>query len=95
MVKSEFQWSDVGSWNSFFELSPKNGMGNVVKGDVIVLDGGNNLIHSNGKLTAVIGIDNVVIINTPDATLVVSRDKVEDVKELVNLLEESGREEVL
>lgn len=95
MVKSGFQWSDVGSWNSFFELSPKNGMGNVVKGDVIVLDGENNLIHSNGKLTAVIGLDNVVIINTPDATLVVSRDKVEDVKELVNLLEESGREEVL
>ena len=70
-------------------------MGNVVQGDVIVLDGGNNLIHSNGKLTAVIGMDNIVIINTTDATLVVSRDKVEGVKELVNLLEESGREEVL
>lgn len=95
VVKSEFSWSDMGSWNSYFDLSPKNGMSNVIQGDVIVLEGGNNLIHSNGKLTAVIGIDNIVIINTADATLVVAKDKVENVKELVKLLKESDREEVL
>ena len=95
VVKSEFKWSDVGSWNSYYEMLAKNGDGNVVKGDAIVLDGRNSLIHSNGRLTAIVGIDDIVVVNVEDATLVVPRDRVEEVKEIVTLLRKSGRNELL
>ncbi|MFQ6608749.1 MAG: mannose-1-phosphate guanylyltransferase [Fidelibacterota bacterium] len=95
VVQAEFQWSDIGSWNAYFELLPKNGQGNVIKGDGMILDGSNNLVHSNGRFTAVVGADNMVVINTKDATLVVSMDRVEEVKRLVEKLKEKGREEVL
>ncbi len=95
VVRSEFEWSDLGSWNSFYDMLPKNGSGNVIRGDAIVVDAENSLIHSNSKLTAVIGLKNIVVVNTDDATLVVSRDRVEEVKKIVTLLKKSGRDEVL
>lgn len=95
VVRSEFEWSDVGSWNSFYEVLPKNGAGNVIRGDTIVLDAKNNMIHSSSQLTAVVGLDNIVVVSTPDATLVVPRDRVEDVKEIVALLKKAGRGEML
>ncbi len=95
MVRAEFKWNDIGSWNAYFELLPKNGKGNVIKGDGLIIGGSNNLVHSNGRFTAVVGADNMVVINTKDATLVVPQDRVEDVKELVEKLREEGREKVL
>lgn len=95
VVRSEFEWSDVGSWESFYEILPKNGAGNVIRGDTLVVDSENSLIHSDSRLTAVVGMENVVIVNTDDATLVVSRDRVEEVKRIVTLLEKSGRDEIL
>ncbi len=95
VVQAEFQWSDIGSWNAYFELLPKNGKGNVIKGDGIVIGGNNNLVHSKGRFTAVVGADNMVVINTKDATLVVPQDRVEEVKQLVEKLRNKGREEVL
>lgn len=59
-----------------------------------MLEGKNNLIQSNGKFTAVIGASNLVVVNTEDATLVVPRNKVEDVKELVGFLKNSDKEEL-
>lgn len=95
VVRAEFKWNDIGSWNAYFELLPKNGKGNVIKGDGLIIGGSNNLVHSNGRFTAVVGADNMVVINTKDATLVVPQDRVEDVKELVEKLREEGREKVL
>ena len=95
VVRSEFDWSDVGSWNSFYEILPKNGKGNVIRGDALVLDSKNNLVYSNTRLTAIVGIENLVIVNTDDATLIISRDRVEEVKDIVALLRKSGRDELL
>ncbi|MFQ6616245.1 MAG: mannose-1-phosphate guanylyltransferase [Fidelibacterota bacterium] len=95
VVKTSFEWSDVGSWNSYYELLTKNGEGNVLKGDVLVLDSRNNLIHSNGRMTAVVGLENVVVINVEDATLVARMDRVEDVKKIVTLLKKAGRQDLL
>lgn len=95
VIKSEFTWSDVGSWNAYFDLLPKNSGGNVVKGDGVVIEGSGNLVHSNGRLTAVMGLDDVAVINTEDATLVVPRDRVEEIKRVVSILEKSGRDTLL
>lgn len=60
-----------------------------------MIKGKNNLIQSNGQFTAVIGADNLVVVNTEDAILVVSREKVEEVKALVNYLEKKNRKDLL
>ena len=95
MVKAEFEWNDVGSWDAIYDLSPKSKGENVIRGEGVVIKGKNNLIQSNGQFTAVIGADNLVVVNTEDAILVVSREKVEEVKALVNYLEKKKRKDLL
>ncbi|MEE4465510.1 sugar phosphate nucleotidyltransferase, partial [Azotobacter chroococcum] len=86
-------WSDVGCWASIWEVHDKDENGNVTKGDVILHDTHNSLVHGNGKLVTVIGLDNVVVVETKDATMVVHKDRVQDVKKLVKTLDEQGRPE--
>ena len=93
-VSGEFKWNDIGSWDALYDVLNSNDDGNIIRGNGKVLNGKNNLIQSNGKFTAVIGASNLVVVNTEDATLVVPRDKVEDVKELVNFLKNSGNQEL-
>lgn len=95
VVRAEFEWSDVASWDSYYSILPSNGDGNVVRGDGIVMEGKGNLVYSVDKLTAVVGLDDVAVVNTPDATLVVSRDHAEEIKKVVELLQKEGRDEVL
>lgn len=95
VVKADFKWNDMGSWNAVYEEYPKREDGNVVKGKGIVIKGNNNFIHNTDHFTTVIGLDNVMVINTPDATLVVNKDNVEDVKEAVHYLIEHGYEDLL
>lgn len=95
VVRAGFSWSDLGSWDSVYNVSPKTNTNNVIKGDGVILKGSNNYIQSNGHFTAVLGLDNIVVINTDDATLVVQKDKVEDVKELVDWLKHNERSELL
>jgi len=95
VVSGEFRWNDIGSWNALYDiLNPSKG-GNIVKGNGEVIKGKNNLIHSNGRLTAIVGADDLIVINTDDATLVVPNDKVEDVKELVEMLKASGKDNLI
>jgi len=95
VVSGEFRWNDIGSWNALYDiLNPSKG-GNIVKGNGEVIKGKNNLIHSNGRLTAIVGADDLIVINTDDATLVVPNDKVEDVKELVEILKASGKDNLI
>ncbi|MDP6533078.1 MAG: mannose-1-phosphate guanylyltransferase [Candidatus Marinimicrobia bacterium] len=95
VVKAEFTWSDVGSWQSVFDLSSKNKQGNVIRGDGVSIGGTNNFIDSNDRFTAVIGADDLAVIHTDDATLVVPMEKVEEVKNLVEYLQSNKREELL
>ena len=95
VVKSEFEWNDIGSWDAVFDVSPKTKDKNVIRGKGLVIDGKNNLIDSNNHFTAVVGVDNIVVVNTPDATLVIPRDKVENIKELVMYLEKNKKSELL
>ena len=95
VIRGKFEWSDLGSWNALYNVFAKSNDGNVIRGSGMVLDGENNLVHSNGRFTAIVGADDLVVINTEDATLVVPKEKVENVKDIVSWLKEQGREDLL
>ena len=90
VISCEFQWNDLGSWNALYNILGKDNKGNIIRGLGKILDGKNNFIHSENVFTAVIGTNDIVVINTDEITLVVPRDKVELVKDMVNYLEETG-----
>ncbi len=87
-------WSDVGSWTALWDLGQHDEDGNVVIGDVETIDVQNSYVRSGGRLVAAIGVDNVVIVDTPDATLVARRDRSQDVKTIVDRLKAQNRPEV-
>lgn len=88
-------WSDVGSWSSLWEESDQDHAGNVSKGDVIAHDAKNNLLISQDRLVAAVGIDNLVIVETPDAVMVSPKDRVQDVKVIVQKLAHDARSEAV
>ncbi len=95
VVKSDFRWNDLGSWNAVYDELPKRKNGNLVKGGGVIIDGENNFIQNDGHFTAVVGLDNVVVISTDDATLVVNKDNVEDVRKAVKFLNDNDRQDLL
>ena len=95
VIPAQFEWNDLGSWDALYEIFSKKENDNVIRGLGTVLDGENNLIQSNEKFTAVIGLDNIVVVNTNDATLVVPRDKVEKVKDLVSWIDKKNFKDLL
>ncbi|PKH86060.1 mannose-1-phosphate guanylyltransferase/mannose-6-phosphate isomerase [Colwellia sp. Bg11-28] len=88
-------WSDVGSYSALWEVCEKNEDKNVLKGDVIAHQTTNSYIHSQNKLITTIGVDNLVIIDTPDAVLVANKDKVQEVKQIVEQLKKEQRTEAV
>lgn len=86
-------WSDVGSWHAVWELTEKDADGNAAIGDAVFLDAKNNFVSSE-ELVCVVGVDNLAVISTPDATLVFDRRKGDAVRALVKKLKETGRKEV-
>ena len=95
VVKAKFDWSDLGSWNIIHDISPKNKDGNTIRGDALIIEGRNNFVQSNGQFIALLGLDNVVVITTDDATLVVAKDRVEEVKNVVKYLQDDKKENLL
>jgi len=86
-------WSDVGSWSSLWDMHPKDSSENVTLGDVIVEDVHGCFIHSEGRLIAALGISDQVIVETSDAILIATKDRVEEVKKIVSTLQAQGRQE--
>ncbi|HEY2682906.1 MAG TPA: mannose-1-phosphate guanylyltransferase/mannose-6-phosphate isomerase [Steroidobacteraceae bacterium] len=86
-------WSDVGSWSSLFDALPSDEEGNVLQGDVMVHDTHDCYVHSTSRLVAAVGMDDHIIVETKDAVLVAPKDRVQDVKELVNKIKHAGRSE--
>ncbi|MPQ68803.1 MULTISPECIES: mannose-1-phosphate guanylyltransferase/mannose-6-phosphate isomerase [unclassified Pseudomonas] len=86
-------WSDVGCWSSLWDVHEKDENGNVSKGDVVIQDSHNCMIHGNGKLVSVIGLEDIVVVETKDAMMIAHKDKVQGVKQMVNTLNEQGRSE--
>nr|WP_028672351.1 mannose-1-phosphate guanylyltransferase/mannose-6-phosphate isomerase [Saccharospirillum impatiens] len=86
-------WSDIGAWSALYDLSEKDGQDNVLQGDVLTEDSAGNLIRAESRLVAAIGVQNMAIIETDDAVVVVPRERAQDVKFIVNQLKAAGRTE--
>ena len=89
-------WSDIGSWSSLWSVAERDAEGNRHEGDVISIDTRNSLVRaSERRMIATIGVEDLVIVDTPDATLVARKDRVQDVKRIVDQLKAAGRQEHL
>jgi mannose-1-phosphate guanylyltransferase len=95
VVPMDAGWSDVGSWSSLWEVSDKDADGNVLRGDVIADNSHNCYIAAPERLVATVGVEDLVIVDTKDALLVAHKDKVQDVKNVVNVLKQGDRTEFL
>jgi mannose-1-phosphate guanylyltransferase/mannose-6-phosphate isomerase len=86
-------WSDVGSWSALWDVTDKDPFGNAISGDVLTVDTKDSYIHAQNKLVAVIGVQNLVIVETDDAVMIAPKDRVQEVKQIVVQLKELGRSE--
>jgi len=86
MSRGDFGWSDVGSWSSLADIWPRDEAGNSLYGDSLVIDSANCLLYSPGKLTAIIGLKDVIIVETKDALLVCRRDQDQRVRDILEAL---------
>lgn len=88
-------WSDIGSWSALWELGEKDEMGNVCKGDVIAFSTQKSMIHAESRLVTTVGVDNLIVVETKDAVLVVHKNRVQDVKKIVDTIKSDGRHEYM
>ena len=86
-------WSDLGAWDAVWNVSTTDGAGNAVVGDVILADTSDSLIHATSRLVGVVGLDNVVVVETADAVLVADKSRSQDVKKIVAQLQSDARDE--
>jgi mannose-1-phosphate guanylyltransferase/mannose-6-phosphate isomerase len=93
LVPVDMGWSDVGSWDALWSISPKDGDGNVLLGDVMIEESRNSYFRSESRLIAALGVENLAVIETDDVIFVAARDRAQDVKRLVARLEREGRSE--
>lgn len=93
VVALDAGWSDIGAWSSLWQAAERDGYGNVVQGDVIVHEASNNLLMAQHRLLAAVGVEGLIVVETPDAVLVVHRDRAQDVKQVVDRLKREGRSE--
>ncbi len=93
VVEGQFRWSDIGSWDAIFDIAPHDKAGNAVHGQVLAIDTQGCVIHTDGRLTAVLGVKDLVVVSTPDAVLVLPRARAQDVRELVEKLKAEKRPE--
>jgi mannose-1-phosphate guanylyltransferase len=88
-------WNDVGSWNAVHDLMPRDPWENTGRGDMLMVDAGGNYIDVEGKLVALLGVKDLVVVDTADALLIADRHRAQEVGDLVKLLEKQKRDELL
>src|SRR5882757_5155312 len=93
VVAGDFRWSDIGSWDALFEIAPPDANGNVVQGPVVTMDATGCVVHSDGRLTTVVGVKDLVVVSTSDAVMVIPRARSQEVRELVGKLKAGKRAE--
>src|SRR5205085_1666031 len=94
VLSARFSWSDIGAWDALWAVADKDGAGNAISGDVVLENTKNALVRSSDRLTAVLGLEDVMVISTPDALLVAPKSRMQDVKKLVARLDGEGRKQV-
>ncbi len=95
IASDEFGWNDVGSWNAVYELLPHDAHGNAVVADALLQASSGNYVDARGKLVALLGVKDLIVVDTPDALLIADRGRAQEVGKLVAALEKRGREDLL
>ncbi len=95
MVPATFKWSDLGSWAALDEVIEKDNAGNIVRGNTIDIGSQGSTIFAGERLVATIGLKDMVVVDTPDATLVTPKERVQEVRKIVEVLKKNAREEHL
>lgn len=95
VVPGEFGWNDVGSFDMLKVMHDEDADGNVVVGNCVNIDTKNSVVYSSGRLVTTLGLDNIVVVETEDGIMVCSKDRVQDVKKIVDKLKEEGKKEYL
>lgn len=95
LVPAQFEWADVGSWSDFAGLLPADPQGNHVEGDSVLIDTAGSYVSAPGKLVAVIGLRDVIVVDTPDALLICPKGRAQEVKNVVQALGRDGLTEYL
>ena len=95
MVPATFQWSDLGSWSALDEMIVKDDEGNILRGNTIDIGSQDSIIFAGERLIATLGLKDMVVVDTPDATLVTPKERAQEVRKIVEVLKRSGREEHL
>ena len=93
MVPLDAGWSDLGAWDAVWNVLPKDAQGNAHVGDVLATDSHNTLVHASSRLVSLVGVRDLVVIETPDAVLVADKNRSQDVKHIVAQLQATKREE--
>lgn len=91
----EFGWNDVGSWNAVYDLLPRDEHANATRSELLAADAAGNYVDCGTKLVALLGVNDLIVVDTPDALLIAHRDRAQEVGALVKRLEKDGREELL
>lgn len=95
LAAGDIGWNDVGSWNAVYELEQPDAQGNVLKGDTMIQASRGSYVRAPGKLVALLGVEDLIVVDTPDALLIADRRRAQEVGDLVKRLEQSGRDELL
>jgi mannose-1-phosphate guanylyltransferase len=95
MLAARFPWSDVGSWDALAKVLDADGAGNALEGDALAIDSSGCLVRATSRFAAVVGVSDLLVIDTPDALLVCPKDRAQDVKKVVEALEKGRRAELL
>jgi mannose-1-phosphate guanylyltransferase len=95
MCRGDFGWSDVGAWSSLRDVWAKDERGNAMRGDSIILDSTDCLVHNPDKITALVGVEDLIIVETDDALLVCRKDCDQKVKQVVERIKKTKKAEYL
>ena len=93
MISLDVEWSDLGSWDAVWQTAPINSEGNAIFGDVLAFGSMNNYIHSSSRMLALVGVNDIAVIETADAVLVTDKKNSQDVRKIVEKLKLAQREE--
>jgi mannose-1-phosphate guanylyltransferase/mannose-6-phosphate isomerase len=95
VVPADMGWNDVGSWRALEDISEKDRSGNIMSGNVVDIGSKNSIIYAGKRVVATVGLENLIVVDTPDATLICNKNNAQDVRKVVDLLKQKGAEELV
>ncbi len=91
----DFGWNDVGSWHAVYELLPRDAGRNATRSELITTDSTGNYVDCGKKIVALLGVKDLIVVDTPDAILIADRNRAQEVGDIVKMLEKSGRQDLV